>query len=211
MPGSSSPVVASHSDEAKALFKCLHLMGKQQTNAVLEILDGVTQIEQNKKYPAKNLHFGGTHWRAYYHCHAVPEQQNAEHGHFHIFARTKDADHEPADWTHVAGLSVDNMGQPLRWFTVNQWVTGGSWYSAQNIITLLDDLPSESDISLAECWLVNLMALYRKEIQQLLKQRDVVLTQIKVTRSNSDIFQDRNIYELAQQPLNLLEKLEHNL
>ncbi len=91
--------------------------------------------------------------------------QPAEHGHFHLFLRGEGM---PAGITpllmpelavanapaprqsaplklgrsdevcHLVALAVDGKGEPLRLFTTNRWVTGETWYRADDVIRMLD-------------------------------------------------------------------------
>ena len=67
------------------ILNCLQLMGQQQSNPVLEILDLNTEYLENKQYPKDKLLFNEDGWRAYYHSHRQPNKVGDEHGHFHIF------------------------------------------------------------------------------------------------------------------------------
>lgn len=190
------------------LFACLQAMGARQTNPVLEILDCDMPIREWEKYPSDYLRFGGG-FRAYYHCHAAPEKPQDEHGHFHVFRRIPGADGKNA-WTHVAGLSMDRMGQPLRWFAVNLWVTGGVWLDAPILMPFLERLSQETGDPLSGRWLAAMLRLYRREIELMLKRRDQNLTRIKASHAENDIFQERSVYGLAEQPIDLLEILRRS-
>lgn len=118
-------------DATESLVACLFEMAEAKTNPVLEIIAQDKALEENKKYPSELLQFNQSGWRAYYHCHpaarAGNHRFNGEHGHFHIFVRIQE---NPEQWSHLVALAMDNMGQPLGWFTVNHWVTGEEWQSA---------------------------------------------------------------------------------
>jgi hypothetical protein len=59
-------------------------------------------------------------------------------------------------------------------FTVNRWVTGDDWRSAEELIALLPrfDLQMAKPDYLANRWLTAAVALYRGEIAALLTERD---------------------------------------
>lgn len=198
-------------DAAQQLLQVLQKMGEQHTNPVLDLLGPTPRIIENQKYPDEYLRFGCESWRAYYHCHAAPNKLENEYGHFHIFVRLSDANQESEKWSHVTALAMDSMGQPLCWFTVNHWVTGQTWASANNLNPLLTKLPSASDATLAEHWLMAMLKFYRSFISKLLQERDSRLNQLQQPASDENILMDHNVYELSRQPIHLLKELEQAL
>ncbi len=193
-------------DAGLQLFQVIQNMGELDTNPVLNLLGENPSIIVNQKYPTSYLCFGGETWRAYYHCHAASNKVMNEHGHFHIFTRTRDEIQNSKAWSHVVALAMDYMGQPLSWFTVNHWVTGKTWKSANELNVLLEDLPIVSDESLAEQWLIAMLRFYRANIQELLENRDAQINTLK-RKTEKEILEDRNYYELSTRSINLLKEL----
>lgn len=182
-------------------------MAEIETNPVLEVLDSDKPLEENKKYPPDLLQFNQTGWRAYYHCHPASRAGNhrfqGEHGHFHIFVRTQTA---PEKWSHLVALAMDNMGQPLGWFTVNHWVSGEAWENADALVKHLNTIPYDKQDSLVEYWLLSLLALNSDGVKSILYERDkVILEQNDVT--GVDCKQDKDIYLLSEIKINLQELL----
>ena len=159
---------------AESLLASLLEMAELESNPVLQVIDIATPLQVNKKYPTELLQFNQTGWRAYYHCHPASRAGNhrfkGEHGHFHIFVRLENTEDKKEKWSHLAALAMDNMGQPLGWFTVNQWVTDETWKSADTLIPLLKSVPYEKQTSLVESWLLSLVTLSRDIIIQVLQQ-----------------------------------------
>ena len=91
------------------LLDILQKMAAQKTNAVLELLAGVDQLETERAYPESGLLFAADRWRGFYHCHQSAAIHPEEHGHFHIFTDTGQQ-----TWAHAAGLSIDAEGQPMQ-------------------------------------------------------------------------------------------------
>ncbi len=176
-------------------------MGSRQSNPVLEILGNVEQVLEGQKYPPDDLRFAGDDWRAFYHCHDSPERPEEEHGHFHLFPRAEDA-----TWAHVVGLSMNCLGQPLRWFAVNRWVTGGPWLRAAVLEACLENLPHPDGMSIVERWLMGMVSVYRPEIRALLHARDRALGTVPRQR-----VEDRSVYVLAEQSVDLRAKLQERL
>lgn len=190
---------------ARPLYDDLIDMGQLETNPALEIIKQVDCFQKNTKYPKDNLRFDNSALRAYYHSHESPLHTEDEHGHFHLF--TGDADKHNDEWSHLVGLSVDYMGQPLRWFVVNRWVTSGHWLSTDELDNFYAHLtPAIKDLSLVERWLLNMLGFYRQEIRVLYSQRDQELTRLNDIQRDCDIFDDRAVYDLARLDINLLEK-----
>ena len=179
-------------------------MAEQQTNPVLEVIgEAVVQFREQQKYPQPPLDFQQGPWRAFYHCHAVPDSDLQEHGHFHIFTRYHD------EWVHVVALSMDADGQPQAWVTVNRWVTDGPWLSATQ---LKEHLASarypQQGLSLLESWLLAMLQVFTVEVSDLLETRDQVLQSRITDIAKQPPQDDRNIYTLAIQKIDLLTKLK---
>ena len=212
-------------DASEFLLASLLEMAELESNPVLQIIDPATPLQVNKKYPAGSLQFNQTGWRAYYHCHPASRAGNhrfkGEHGHFHIFVRLENTadktENKTEKWSHLAALAMDNMGQPIGWFTVNQWVTGETWKSADTLIPLLKSVPYEKQTSLVESWLLSLVTLSRDIIIQVLQTRDTILEQKQLnfnkknTAENYAIQQDKELYLLSEASINLAELLRANL
>ena len=127
--------------------------------------------------------------------------ESAEHGHFHLFLR---AEGMPAgvaplvvpelaianapvppqsaplkrgardEVAHLIAVAIDAGGEPIRLFTTNRWVTGETWYAADDMLHMLErfELRTEAPSALLNRWLTALVRLFRPEIAVLLRQRD---------------------------------------
>lgn len=191
-----------------SLIRCLLEMADAETNPVLELIDLNKPLEENKKYPPDLLQFNHTGWRAYYHCHPASRAGNhrfqGEHGHFHLFVRTQT---EPETWSHLVALSIDPMGQPLGWFTVNHWVTGETWESSRDLVKYLLNIPYDSQSRLVECWLLSLLALSHDLVDVVLHERDKVIEE-KQSEEGSDIKQHKGLYLLSEISMELKKLLD---
>ena len=199
------------------LLTLLQEMAAQKTNAVLQVLTDAEQVKTGQHYPEAGLLFADKHWRVFYHCHEATSMHPDEHGHFHIFTGMGGhdiADHEITNecWAHVAGLSIDAQGQPLQWFMVNRWVTDGPWLQRENFFRQLayTDVSDEPD-ALVVNWLISLLQLYRGTLYELLEKRDAVIESHLKKQRRQEIFENRDIYTLATQPVNLQIILEKYL
>ena len=190
-------------------------MAEAETNPVLLVIDPNLPLEENKKYPPDLLQFNHSGWRAYYHCHPANRAGNhrfqGEHGHFHIFVRTEK---EPEKWSHLVALAMDNMGQPLGWFSVNHWVTGETWQDSAILSRYLESIPYEQQehlesvkTNIVECWLLSLLALGRDQVNSVLHERDKILKQKQLNQTKVDIKKDKEVYLLSEISINLMNLL----
>ena len=183
-------------------------MAEQKTNPVLQIIDSDKPLIENKKYPAAFLQFNQLGWRAYYHCHPADRAGNhrfkGEHGHFHIFVRIHN---EPEKWSHLAALAMDNMGQPLGWFTVNHWVSGEEWLNAGDLTLFLEKIPFQQQIKLVERYLLSLLYLSKDKLKEILYERDKIIQDKKHQADKTDITQNKELYLLSEMSINLKEIL----
>ena len=189
------------------LFAILQEMAAERTNAVLELVDNVDHFESEHSYPETSLFFAANRWRAFYHCHESTSLHPNEHGHFHIFTDTGNQ-----QWAHVAGLSIDNMGQPLQWFMVNRWVTDGPWLEQDKFpVQLKDAAHDNEEDSLVGQWLVALLQVSRETLSDLLVKRDEQIQRHLNGCSRVETLDDRDIYTLATHPIDLQSMLENHL
>jgi hypothetical protein len=143
------------------------------------------------------------HTRFYYHAHASSRFPAAEHGHFHLFSYGS----QPGDFVHLAALSLDNRGQPLRWFTTNQWVTGERWRAAPQMLDLLSGFALQAKGRMAPLarWLTAMVHLFIPQLKHLLLQRDAALAsrQAQTRQSWSALCEDRQLDVLSEYPIDL--------
>ena len=146
--------------------------------------------------------------RFFYHGHPVTGDVFQEHGHFHLF-------HEDGHgFSHLAALSLDGQGRPLRWFCPNQWVTGEHWRPAAHWKAPLQDFRVQTRGRLAPVarWLTAMVALYRDELLALLLQRDAqVARAARSGRERQAFFNNRQVHILCSQPISLQGKVSHLL
>jgi hypothetical protein len=191
---------------AGALFACLQDMAALSSNAALLTLDGVERLERGRRYPDAGLEFAGKRWRAFYHCHDSGPTAAREHGHFHIFTTAG-----KQGWAHVAGLSIDAMGQPLQWFAVNRWVTDGPWLAAGDLQQQLAAATGCAAEPLVGRWLLALLQLDQAGLAELLARRDTELQRHAAGRDIAEVHADRTLYTLATRRVDLQLLLQHAL
>ncbi|APG63739.1 hypothetical protein LPB140_09085 [Sphingorhabdus lutea] len=168
-------------------------------------------------YPEIDVVNGVAGSRFFYHCHPPEDRDGEEHGHFHFFIDKKsmDSDFNPliaapeitgkrAEVVHIAALSMDYNGLPIKWFTTNRWVTDESLYPAENIISkmALFDLRGLNGDPLVNIWLTAMLRLSQNIIANLLRERDEILMQ------KDPSGEDRNVEILSHARVDLSSLLD---
>lgn len=159
----------------------------------------------------------------FFHAHARDGEARAwdEYGHFHTFVYT---DHLPArarplalpagtdlergGLCHLAAISFDGNGVPIRIFTTNRWVTGEWLYPAEQVIALLDrfDLDNE-EFRLTTRWLIAALALFRPQIEWSLRERDAVIAG-HLEGDGEGFFEDHEFEVLSSFPFDLAAQID---
>jgi hypothetical protein len=99
-------------------------------------------------------------------------------------------------FSHLIGISVDASGLPLSLFTTNRWVTGETWYRAEDVISQLDRFAfaEVGPTALVDRWLVAVLRLLHRPIVELLLERDAAVMDWRRRRSRqSHVFDDRRL------------------
>lgn len=192
---------------SEEIFECYRVLGKTSANTVGEILSGQGEFVEWDHYPKGDVFDQETHSQYYYHAHRGSLN---EHGHFHVFVRhggmpagarpvPNEGDEE---WPsgddaicHLIAISMDEHGFPIRLFTTNRWVTGETWYPADDAIAMLDRFlidhtwPSWA----TNRWISAMVRLYQPQIAELIQQRDVSVADWRQSHPGADAFEDRDL------------------
>lgn len=196
-------------EAGRRALDCIRVLGKTNDNLVGEVLRGHGEFFEWDHYPKGDVYDWETHSQYYYHAHPV-ELRGGEHGHFHTFLRPKGMpqgvkpaslpDYEKPndsndDLCHLVAFSMDRAGLPTRIFTTNRWVTGESWYSADDVIKLLDrfvmDLAYPSWP--VNVWISAMMQLFRPQIEALIRQRDEAVADWEAKHPGVNAYEDRDL------------------
>ena len=197
---------------AVELARCERALAKSGDNVVAELLRNAGSFYEWEHYPKGDVYDRDSHAQYYYHAHAAGERPK-EHGHFHTFLRqpgmpknvrpalrpagkkgAKPTSPEEA-LSHIVGIGIDPYGRARTLFTTNRWVTGETWYRAEDVVTMIDRF----DVELARpSWLVNrwvsaMVALYRPQIEDLLHARDRAIEEQRRRKPEQDVFEDRDL------------------
>lgn len=168
-------------------------------------LAGAQRFEVSRHYPAADVVDEAAGYSFYYHAHRLDD---VEHGHFHLFRRGAG----PGRYTHLAALSLDTGGQPLRWFTTNRWVTGERWRQAAQLLPALKAfrLRTHGRMAPVATWLGAMVALFADELAALIRARDAALAprlEGRTRREADGVFEDRSLDVLSECPAQLAPKI----
>jgi hypothetical protein len=158
-----------------------------------------------------------------------------EHGHFHLFLRGEGV---PAGITplllpelavanapaprqsaplklgssdevcHLVALAIDRQGEPLRLFTTNRWVTGETWYRADDVIRMLDcfRVRTEHPSALLNRWVGAIVGLFQPEIATLLHDRDKAILEQR-WRWRGNVLEDPRLEVTSSRDIDLDARL----
>jgi hypothetical protein len=203
------------------ILECYRVLGKANANTVGEILRGQGEFVEWDHYPKGDVYDGETFSQYYYHAH---RGERGEHGHFHVFLRRDGmpAGVEPIpnegteEWPtgkdaicHLIAISMDDYGFPIRLFTTNRWVTGETWYTASDAISMLDKFlidhtwPSWA----TNRWISALVHLYRPQIAELLIERDATLESWRKSHPDGDSLEDRDMEVMSSLNISVEDQL----
>ncbi len=188
---------------------CYRLLQKneQYGNVVREVLKEQGTFYELEHYPKGDVHDSDSHSQYFYHAHRGIDGEN---GHFHTFLRAKgmDGTPEPAPYSgdekwpagddalsHLIAISMDPKGYPIGLFSTNRWVTGETWYKAEDVINMLDNFNMDM---LYPSWPVNIwitetMRLFRPQIEELLIARDASVARWHEQHPDQDVYEDRKL------------------
>lgn len=162
-------------------------------------LAGASEFVRWQHYPKNDATDAVNHTRFFYHAHDQDDTSVHEHGHFHVFAKTRNATTQ--EYAHVVGISLNAMGEPTRLFTTNQWVTGEAMLTAHLLEQQLHHFALKVHGRLAPLakWLTAMLMFYQETVVNLLHQRDVKLARHRLGFEAA--LDDRKIHIVSQKKL----------
>ena len=189
--------------------ECYRVLGNTNDNVVGELLRHQGTFYEWNHYPKGDIYDHATHSQYFYHAH-VKGQRKGEHGHFHTFLRAKGmpagvapiAYDGEAEWpggdkalSHLIGISMDPKGFPIGLFSVNRWVTGETWYTAEDVISLIDlfHIDHASPSWPANKWVTAMLRLFHPQIIDLVRKRDVTVAGWQRKYPDRDVYEDREL------------------
>ena len=161
----------------------------------------------------------------FYHCHRE-NMNTTEHGHFHCFLRypqipTRIKPTRLPDWdkyiknptTHLVCIGMNQLGEPIRLFSVNRWVTSEIWYDAKHTPTFVNrfkmTLTDDPHWIMLDQWITALIHLFSPQIAWLNQARDNAMMQHKASYTSPEsIYEERSIEELSEISINLKQHIQ---
>lgn len=197
----------SMSQAGEEVLDAFRALGKAGANPVAQVLAHQGKFFELDHYPKGDVYDAETASQYYYHAH---RGQTGEHGHFHTFIRAKGiasgiqplavptAAKRPrgkAAICHLIAISMNRAGLPIGLFTTNQWVTGETFYSAQDTIGMLDRFQIEHvhPCLATNRWISAMLRLFRPQIESLLLRRDATLAARLRRHPDSDPLLDEEL------------------
>ena len=191
------------------ILECYRVLDKTGDNIVGELLRNQGTFYEWNHYPKGDIYDHATHSQYFYHAH-VKGQRKGEHGHFHTFLRAKGMpagvspapNNGDAEWpdgdnalSHLIGISANPKGIPIGLFSVNRWVTGETWYAAEHVIEMLDlfDIDHANPSWPANRWVTAMLRLFRPQIIELVRKRDVAIADWQRKYPDRDVDEDREL------------------
>jgi hypothetical protein len=110
---------------------------------------------------------------------------------------------------HLVAIAVDRGGQPTGLFTTNRWVTGETWYRADDMARLLDRVRFDRarPTSLLDLWIEAVVCLFATEIAELLAERDKAILRWRWRRPRSNAFEDPRLEVTSIRAIDLEARL----
>jgi hypothetical protein len=200
-PSEVAPMQAA----AAVVAACRNALAASGGDILGETAAGEETFADWRHYPAGEVYDPKSHAQYFYHTHPAVDQVVREHGHFHTFLRAEgmppgvtplvlpetavaDAARPPPqaaplkhgardEVSHLVAIALDPYGEPIRLFTTNRWVTGETWYRAEDVILMLErfTVGEVGRSAVLNRWVSAILALFRPQIVALLTQRDATV------------------------------------
>lgn len=191
---------------ARDIVAVMSALASRQSSLCFAALAGARCFELWRHYPGNDA-VDATHGTEfYYHAHDDGLRAFDEHGHFHVFARSRGG----RDFHHLIGISLDRLGMPQRLFLTNQWVTGETWIDARRSVPMIRGFVCEMSGRLAPVsrWLTAMVHLYEPQIVALHHKRDQWFSaQLDRHQHRDKVLQSRRHQVVAQKRIHLPAQL----
>lgn len=211
-------------DAGAEIVDCIRVLARSKDNLVSEVLHGEPDFVQWVHYPKGDVYDPASASQYYYHAHP-PGERPEEHGHFHTFLRPRGmpegvrpapvpdyaAPDDPDDaLSHLVAFSMNEYGLPIALFTTNRWVTGETWYSADDVVGMLDRF--EIDLARPGSWPVNrwitaMFSLFRPQITALIGARDDAVAAWTPAEPGLSVYEDRLLEVTSQMPVSIDDQI----
>jgi uncharacterized protein DUF6969 len=204
---------------AAVIRDCRRELAARNADLMNEVTAGTGAISEWRHYPEGEAYDPKSHSQYFFHAHGAKGQPAAEQGHFHTFLRAEgmpigvaplllpelavaDAPALPPqaaplkrgtrdEVSHLIAIAIDLSGEPIRLFTTNRWVTGETWYRADDVIRMLDRfaITAAEPADVLNRWIGAVIGLFRPQIAALLRARDDTVMAWR-RRRRTPVFED---------------------
>ena len=191
----------------------LLLKNEEYGNIVREVLRDQGDFVEYDHYPDSDVYDVDSFSQYFYHAHRGIDGEN---GHFHTFLYSRGMPEkiEPAPYkgdeslrpqgdealSHIISISMNPDGYPIGLFSTNRWVTGETFYKADDVIAMMDNFKMDLLYPSwpVNIWITSMIKLFRPQIEVLLRQRDQTIGQWQLTNINKDVYEDRDLEVTSQ-------------
>ena len=205
---------------AEIIRDCRRDLSARNTNLLGEVM-GSSTICAWRHYPDGEVFDATSHAQYFFHAHAhAPDSRPpSERGHFHTFLRAEgmpsgvvplllpelavaDVASPPPqaaplkrgerdEVSHLIAIAIDVRGEPIRLFTTNRWVTGETWFRAEDVTRMLDRfvIAEREPSPVLNRWIGAMIELFRPQIAALLQARDETVMAWR-RRRRTHVFED---------------------
>jgi len=210
---------------AAVIRDCRRTLAATGSTMAREAVGTSGKIAEWRHYPDGDAYDAVSHAQYFFHRHVAAERdagEALEHGHFHLFLRAEGMPRgvtplllpEAAianlptppqaapskrgardEVSHLVAIAINRAGEAVRLFTTNRWVTGETWYRAEDVIRMLDRflLDAAEPPGIVNRWLAAIVRLYQPEIAMLLRKRDEAVMDPLRRRRKIDVFEDAKL------------------
>lgn len=189
---------------------------------IAEVTAGAAATCDWRHYPDGEVYDPQSHAQYFFHAHPRKGPPAPECGHFHTFLRAEgmpagiaplllpelavaEAAAPPPqaaplkrgrrdEVSHLIAIAVDGRGEPIRLFTTNRWVTGETWYRAEDVIRMLDcfEIAEAAPSAALNRWIGAVIRLFHPQIAALLRARDETVMAWR-RRRRAPVFEDTRL------------------
>jgi hypothetical protein len=203
---------------AEIIRDCRRDLAARNTDLLGEVMGSSTVCDW-RHYPDGEVFDATSHAQFFFHAHAPDSRPPSERGHFHTFLRAEGMPSgvvplllpelavahvaalppqaaplkrgERDEVSHLIAIAIDVRGEPNRLFTTNRWVTGETWYRAEDVTRMLDRfvIGERAPSAVLNRWIGAMVRLFRPQIAALLQVRDETVMAWR-RRRRTHVFED---------------------
>jgi len=208
-------------EAGREALDCARALKASESNVVAEVLKDQGTFTEWRHYPAGDVVDRARHAQYFYHAHPHPLAAD-EHGHFHAFLRgtgmprgvrpaplpgLPDPLPDNIALAHIIAIAMNDHAEPIRLFTTNRWVTGETWYRAQDVSAMIDRFSLLAAPVATSRWLTAMVRLFAPEICALLWVRDAALESARAHRPLVEALEAHELEVLSFCDISLQERM----